>query len=121
MPLIVRVISVAGVKDEDDLGKNDLYVRLSTDGSHWVQTTTKKGAGKQAVFDETFTFDVQPDPSSKLYVEVYDKDPLKDDKLGEAKYELSNAFSGQEVDGVVELHHHLHRHRGVVNLRISYR
>lgn len=63
------------------MGKNDLYVKVSTDGKNWQQTSTKKGAGKQAVFDEVLTFD----GGNKIYVEVYDKDPLKDDKLGEGK------------------------------------
>ncbi|KAI8815823.1 uncharacterized protein EV422DRAFT_341780 [Fimicolochytrium jonesii] len=84
MPLRVRVVSIAGVKDKDDLGGNDLYVRVSADGSNWEQTSVKKGAGKQAVFDEAFTFPNYT-PGGTIYVEVYDKDVGTDDKLGTAK------------------------------------
>ncbi|KAJ3168619.1 hypothetical protein HDU88_001512 [Geranomyces variabilis] len=121
MPLIVNVISVSGVKDEDDIGKNDLYVKLSADGSTWQQTTTKNGAGKSAVFGETFQFDV-PAGSGSLLVEVYDNDPGKDDKLGSAKVDLSRFQPGAgEQDEVVTLTKHIiHRNAGQVNLRISY-
>ncbi|KAJ3159116.1 hypothetical protein HDU86_002018 [Geranomyces michiganensis] len=119
MVLAVKVISVAGLKDEDTVGSNDLYVRLSTDEKNWVKTSLKKGAGKQAVFDELFTFDLLPTPNAKLYIEVYDKDPMKDDKLGAASVSLNDVSTERDV--VVELKRHIiHRHAGVVNLRMSF-
>ncbi|KAJ3168400.1 hypothetical protein HDU87_001164 [Geranomyces variabilis] len=120
MVLACKLISVAGVKDEDFIGSNDLYVKLSTDEKNWVKSTVKRGAGKQAVFDELFTFDVLPQPNAKLYVEVYDKDPLKDDKLGSASVSIAD-IGAEQKDVVVELHRHIiHRHAGVVNLRVSH-
>ncbi|KAJ3149254.1 hypothetical protein HDU89_003972 [Geranomyces variabilis] len=120
MVLAVKLVSVAGLKDEDTIGSNDLYVRISTDEKNWVKSSLKKGAGKQAVFDELFTFDVLPQPNAKLYVEVYDKDPMKDDKLGAASVSLAD-IGAEQKDVVVELHRHLvHRHAGVVNLRVSH-
>ncbi|TPX53740.1 hypothetical protein PhCBS80983_g06191 [Powellomyces hirtus] len=117
MPLIVKLISVAGLKDEDDLGGNDLYVRLSTDNSTWVDSTVRKGAGKQAVFDEVFTFTT--DPSGTLYLEVWDKDVGTDDKLGTAKISLSDV--GAERDVAVELKKNiLKRHAGLVNLKVGF-
>ncbi|KAJ3014634.1 hypothetical protein HKX48_005033 [Thoreauomyces humboldtii] len=120
MVLIVNVISVSGVKDEDDIGKNDLYVKLSTDEKNWQQTTVKRNAGKSAVFEETFQFDLPSTTAGKLYVEVYDKDPAKDDKLGSDTVKLDE-FSAQEQDVVVTLKKHvIHRNAGTVNLRVQY-
>ncbi|KAJ3159287.1 hypothetical protein HDU86_001890 [Geranomyces michiganensis] len=121
MPLIAKVVSVAGLHDEDDVGSNDVYVKLSADGSTWQSTTCKNGAGKNAVFDESFQFDV-PAGAGKLKVEVYDKDPGKDDLLGSASIDLSNYQQGTgEQDAVVTLTKHIiHRNAGVVNLRLAF-
>ncbi|KAJ3013712.1 hypothetical protein HKX48_005603 [Thoreauomyces humboldtii] len=121
MVLIVKVISVAGVKEEDTIGKNDLYVKLSTDGKTWQQTQVMRNAGKSAVFqNEVFQFDVLANSSAKLHVEVYDKDPVKDDLLGKDTVALNNVAASEE-DVVVTLKKHvIHRHAGNVNLRVSY-
>ncbi|KAJ3016322.1 hypothetical protein HKX48_004078 [Thoreauomyces humboldtii] len=120
MVLIVKVVSVAGLKDMDTVGKNDVYVKLSVDGHHWQKTSVQRGAGSSAVWkNETFQFDVVPSAVNKLHVEVYDKDPVKDDKLGHDTVTLPTAAAEQDL--VVTLKRHvIHRHAGVVALRISY-
>ncbi|KAI8818243.1 C2 domain-containing protein [Fimicolochytrium jonesii] len=117
MPLRVRVVSVAGVQDEDDFGSNDLYVTLTT-GGQTEKTTVKKGAGRQAIWDEAFVFPNWT-PGSPIEIEVKDKDPLKDDKLGKVK--ITPEISGPgEKEVVAELHHGLlHKKRGVINLIVS--
>ncbi|KAI9105973.1 hypothetical protein DFS34DRAFT_601674 [Phlyctochytrium arcticum] len=123
MPLTVQIVSLTGVKDEDDFGKNDLYVRVSTDEKLWEQTSVKKGAGTQAVFNETIKLNTVVDPSAKLYIEVKDQDPGHDDKLGKAKYDLAPVISarGQPIDAQVELHRGLlHKKAGIITIRVSY-
>ncbi|KAJ3016187.1 hypothetical protein HKX48_004170 [Thoreauomyces humboldtii] len=119
MIFTVTVVSVNGVKDGDVIGKGDIYVRLSTDKKTWQDTTVKSGAGTEALYDERFQFDVTPEPQSKLYVEVYDKDAGKDDLLGSNHVDLGPIGSDDTV--ALKLHKHVvHRHEGIVNLKLGF-
>eukprot|EP01006_Ploeotia_vitrea_P054831 TRINITY_DN67927_c4_g2_i1.p1 TRINITY_DN67927_c4_g2~~TRINITY_DN67927_c4_g2_i1.p1 ORF type:complete len:1486 (-),score=295.08 TRINITY_DN67927_c4_g2_i1:135-4592(-) len=85
----ILVIKGTGIKGGDLIGKADVYVTLECDGQ---QQKTKIQEGKDPVWNERFTFDVTP--SSRVKVEVWDKDKIgKDDKLGGAVLEIR---SGQQ-------------------------
>ncbi|KAJ3144119.1 hypothetical protein HDU89_008966 [Geranomyces variabilis] len=119
MKLSVTVVSIAGLKDGDPTGNGDVYVRLSTDGTLWQETTVKLGAGKQALFDEKFQFEVDPDPQAKLHIEVYDKDPVGNYLLGSNHVDLAPIGAEEEVDVTLKKHV-VHRHAGIVKMRVGF-
>ncbi|KAI8586007.1 hypothetical protein BDZ88DRAFT_318803 [Geranomyces variabilis] len=119
MRLSVTVVSLERLKDADSTGNGDVYVRLSTDKTTWQATTVKLGADHQALveFDEKFQFEVDPDP--QLYIEVYDKDPANDSLLGSNHVDLAPIGESQEVNVTLKKHV-VHRHAGIVKMRVGF-
>jgi Ca2+-dependent lipid-binding protein len=105
----VDVKKATGLKDADFFGKSDPYVVIKFEHHeaqpHHAHTKTIKG-NLNPVWNESFYFLVK-DECKSFHVEVYDKDPLKDDKIGELTLERQHGVAKKEQThgGNLELHH----------------
>jgi len=80
--LSVHVANARNLKDMDTLGKQDVFVLLTSDiaGSNSVRTFTHKDGGTQPTWNQELRLD--PHGASELYVELWDEDPTADDISG---------------------------------------
>lgn len=105
----VDVKRATGLKDKDAFGKSDPYVQIKFEHHeahpHKAQTKTVRG-NVNPTWDETFYFLVKDDCKS-FQVEVFDDDPLKDDKLGHLTFEREHDLSKKEQTkgGAMDLQH----------------
>eukprot|EP00475_Leptophrys_vorax_P020590 TRINITY_DN281_c0_g1_i1.p1 TRINITY_DN281_c0_g1~~TRINITY_DN281_c0_g1_i1.p1 ORF type:complete len:268 (+),score=70.17 TRINITY_DN281_c0_g1_i1:104-907(+) len=102
----VDVKRAAGLKDADGFGKSDPYVQIKFGDheAHPHKSHTKTIRGNlNPVWDESFYFLVKDDCKS-FAVDVYDKDPLKDDKLGHLTLERHHR-NDKTHGGMLELQH----------------
>ncbi|KAI8060291.1 C2 domain-containing protein [Gongronella butleri] len=101
--LQVTVVEARKLKDEDLIGKNDPFVELWID-SKYKQRTKQLDNTNNPVFNQTFTFPLnQGTKDHKLYFQVYDKDVIGSDKVGECSYDFSQVVRGGPVDEWVNL------------------
>ncbi|PKC01226.1 hypothetical protein RhiirA5_504732 [Rhizophagus irregularis] len=96
--LNVTIVEAKHLKDEDFAGKGDPYVKLILDANN-SQSTKPKSGDLNPEYNETFTFQI--DGQKKLELEVWDKDPVKDDLIGKADIKLDKVFSsGHEEEWI---------------------
>ena len=81
------------IKDNDAMGKMDPYCKIKI-GQILKKTTTKSGAGKVPVWDESLIFDDRKmDPNGIVIIEVYDSDTMSDDFCGSCEITLKEVQS----------------------------
>ncbi|GBB94768.1 hypothetical protein RclHR1_02410014 [Rhizophagus clarus] len=115
--LKVTVVSAKNLKDEDFAGKGDPYVKLIL-GKGTSQLTKPKSGDLNPEYNETFTFQV--DDQKKLELEVWDKDPIKDDLIGKADIKLDKVFSSGHEDEWVKIKRMAILTKGEVHLIMDF-
>ncbi|CAO3593332.1 unnamed protein product [Absidia cylindrospora] len=91
--LHVTVVEARKLHGEDLVGKNDPYVEFWID-SKYKQRTKQLSDTNNPVFNQTFTFPLtQNSHESKLHFQVYDKDVVGSDKIGEATVDFAEVVS----------------------------
>lgn len=99
--LEIHLVEVADLKNVSLLDKMDPYVVVAVgtkdDTRVEYKTETKKDAGKHAVYNKTFVFNLIG-TESLLKVRVYDDNTVKDTKIGSEWYKLEDivAHNGLE-------------------------
>ncbi|KAI8804307.1 C2 domain-containing protein [Cladochytrium replicatum] len=89
--LHVFVVSGANLKDSDLIGKSDPYVLFTLDhDKHSSVRTSTKGGTLDPVWNEELTILVNN--HKKLHIQVFDDDPMKDDKIGSHEIDLTPEF-----------------------------
>ncbi|KAI8815003.1 C2 domain-containing protein [Cladochytrium replicatum] len=87
--LHVLVEKATGLKDDDLAGKSDPYVAFWVDGDkHAIQKTSTKGGTLEPVWNEELTILINN--GKEVHVQLFDDDPLKDDKLGHATLHIDD-------------------------------
>jgi len=105
----VDVKRATGLKDADTFGKSDPYVVIKFENHeahpHKAQTKVIRGT-VNPTWDESFYFLVKDDCKA-FNVEVFDHDPLKDDKLGRLTFEREHDIAKKEQvkGGSMDLEH----------------
>jgi len=116
--LKVTVVEAKGLKDEDNIGKGDPYVKIILDENNSQSTKPKKGE-LNPVYNETFNFNVEGQKGLKL--EVWDSDPGKDDIIGRSDISLSGVFNDGHDDEWVKIKQHkIGRSKGEVHLTMDF-
>eukprot|EP00475_Leptophrys_vorax_P020594 TRINITY_DN281_c0_g2_i3.p1 TRINITY_DN281_c0_g2~~TRINITY_DN281_c0_g2_i3.p1 ORF type:complete len:269 (+),score=84.14 TRINITY_DN281_c0_g2_i3:79-885(+) len=105
----VDVKRATGLKDADAFGKSDPYVmiKFADHEAHPHKAHTKTIRGNlNPVWDESFYFLVKDDCKS-FTVEIFDKDTLKDDKLGIVTLEREHDSAKKEArqGGLFDVQH----------------
>jgi Ca2+-dependent lipid-binding protein len=105
----VDVKRATGLKDKDTFGKSDPYVLIKFEHHeacpNKAQTKVVRGTVNPN-WDESFYFLVKDDCKS-FQAEVYDQDPLKDDKLGHVTFAREHDLNKKEQlkGGALDLDH----------------
>jgi len=116
--LKVTIVEAKNLKDEDTIGKGDPFVKLILDDNNSQSTKAKKGE-LNPVYNETFNFNI--DGQKGLKVEVWDKDPGKDDLIGKSDISLSSVFStGHEDEWIKIKQHKIGRSKGEVHVSMDF-
>jgi len=116
--LKVTIVEAKNLKDEDTMGKGDPYVKLILDDHNSQSTKPKKGE-LNPVYNETFNFNI--DGQKGLKLEVWDKDPGKDDLIGKSDINLSNVMTNGHDDEWVKIKQHMiGRSKGEVHLTMDF-
>ncbi|RIA90259.1 C2 domain-containing protein [Glomus cerebriforme] len=120
--LTVTVVSAKGLRNMDDVGKSDPYVRLWIDDVDSQRTTTKVGT-LDPVWNETFKFQVNK--QNKLHFKIWDSDAPekegKDDKLASGSIDLKGVFEKHNVEETHELTHNLGFSKdGVITIKLHF-
>ncbi|KAI9259619.1 C2 domain-containing protein, partial [Phascolomyces articulosus] len=72
--------------------------------SNYKQRSTDKPGTNNPVWNEFFSFNVHDTSKyNKLYFRVLDKDTVSNDKIGSAKFDLTNVYKGQPFTGWIKL------------------
>ncbi|KAI8974899.1 C2 domain-containing protein [Pilobolus umbonatus] len=100
--LHVTVIEAKELHGEDFVGKNDPYIELWIDDDYKQKTSVCENTNNP-VWNQTFTFPLEESRNHKLYIEVFDKDKVGEDDVGEGKFDFADAFNGQPIDTWVNL------------------
>ncbi|CAG8637658.1 2129_t:CDS:2 [Ambispora gerdemannii] len=95
--LSVTVVEAKNLKDTDFFDKADPYIILSVDRQNKKRTKTKQDAGKNAAWNETFTFEIIEGQKDML-LEVFDEDIGTDDLMGGTIVDLRPVFASGLVD-----------------------
>ncbi|SAM04318.1 hypothetical protein [Absidia glauca] len=104
-PAGVLSVTIVEAKElhKEDLLKNDPFVEVFFD-EKYKQRTQEVKSSNEPVWNETFTFNITEGSSDhKLRIKVLDKDTIGSDKIGEAKFDVAEAFKGQPIDTWVKL------------------
>jgi len=106
--LEIKIIECQGLKDVDFIGKSDPYVCLYIlPGKHEkLQTKVVNNSSNPVFVDKnTFGFTLEPSQIRNKWAvfQVFDKDIGKDEKLGEARYQLAD----MNLEHSSETHHWL--------------
>ncbi|CAB4429147.1 unnamed protein product [Rhizophagus irregularis] len=120
--LTVIVVSAKGLKNADDVGKSDPYVRLWLDDVDSQRTTTKVGT-LDPIWNETFKFPITH--QNKLHFKIWDSDAPekegKDDKLASGSIDLKNVFEKGSEEKTHELTHNLGFSKdGVITFKLTF-
>lgn len=89
-------------RNTDFFTKMDPYV-IITCGDQVKQTKTHKSGGKKPRWDDTLKFRVRGEDF--ITISVYDQDPLVDDHVGSAVYNLAYVYSNKECKDWIPLTH----------------
>jgi len=105
----VDVKRATGLKDADFFGKTDPYVVIKFENNESFPQKSKTKVIKGNVnpnWGESFYFMVKDDCKS-FTAEVFDKDPLKDDKIGQVTLEREHDINKKEQlkGGLLDLQH----------------
>ncbi|KAI8996889.1 C2 domain-containing protein [Pilobolus umbonatus] len=100
--LHVAVIEGRKLHDEDLVGKGDPYVELWVDDDHKQKTKVISGTN-DPVWNQNFTFPLPESRKHYLYIEVFDKDKVGKDDIGDTKIDLEEVFNGKVLDTWVKL------------------
>ncbi|CAO3646829.1 unnamed protein product [Cunninghamella blakesleeana] len=101
--LHVTIVEARKLKEEDLVGKNDPYVEFWID-SKYKQRTKQLNNTNNPVFNQTFTFPLTSGSSDrKITFQVYDKDLVGSDKIGDVTYDFSDVVQGRSVDEWLKL------------------
>ncbi|CAO3589263.1 unnamed protein product [Absidia cylindrospora] len=88
--LHVTIVEARKLKEEDLIGKNDPYVEFWID-SKYKQRTKELSNTNNPVFNQTFTFPLsQGSRDYKLHFQVYDKDVVGSDKIGDVTVDFAD-------------------------------
>ncbi|GET00536.1 elicitor-responsive protein 1-like [Rhizophagus clarus] len=115
-------VSARGLRNADEVGKSDPYVRLWVDDVDSQRTTTKVGT-LDPVWNEKFTFKITR--QNKLHFKIWDSDAPesegKDDKLASGSVSLENVFKTGKEEKTHELTHNLGLSKdGVITLKLEF-
>ena len=91
----VKVMKADMLKDNDGIGKMDPYCKIKI-GQALKKTTSKSGAGKTPVWNESLVFgdgDKNIDPYGIVIIQVFDNDTISDDFCGSCEITLKDIQS----------------------------
>ncbi|CAO3622333.1 unnamed protein product [Cunninghamella echinulata] len=101
--LHVTIVEGRNLKGEDLVGKNDPYVEFWID-SKYKQRTKQLNNTNNPVFNQTFTFPLSNGSSDhKIHFQVYDKDFVGSDKIGDVSVDFADVVKGRAVDEFFKL------------------
>ncbi|KAG0053884.1 hypothetical protein BGZ83_000281 [Gryganskiella cystojenkinii] len=92
--LFVKLNKATNLADKDLFGKSDPFIEMWLDSKYKQRSKDTKGLNP--TFNETFCFYVRPGQDT-LYVKAVDRDPLKNDKIGQASIPLSSVFQNGKL------------------------
>mmetsp|Transcript_7298 Transcript_7298/g.13167 ORF Transcript_7298/g.13167 Transcript_7298/m.13167 type:complete len:311 (-) Transcript_7298:594-1526(-) len=123
--LNVMVVEARNMPDKDVFGKQDPYCVLRiSHGTEVKRTRTMKNAGKHARWMQNLAFTVTAVSVQdlKLYVEVYDEDPGKDDLVGRCEVSLAHLANAgaQAQERSYSLQSNSGRYAGDIVLDITF-
>ena len=93
------------LKDKDAVGQSDPFVEIYTQKKYKQRTTTISNTS-DPVWNERFTFNIQP-ADDTIHFDVYDADVGDKDAIGNGKVKLKNVFDDGKFDEWVKLPAHL--------------
>jgi hypothetical protein len=89
--------------NQDLFGQADPYVTFQVDSGRKQTSSKKKGGAKGVVYyNEEFVFR-NVNSASTLYVTVWDKDFISDDKIGKGKIALNQVASSGTQDVTMQI------------------
>ncbi|KAI9490456.1 C2 domain-containing protein [Zychaea mexicana] len=114
--LPVTIVSANNLLDVENMGKNDPYVRITTDINNddsWQVTEVQEDAGENASWGQTFEIALGGE-STDLFVEVMDKEKGVDTIIGFCTIPLATVVGG--ADGLYEIYTIKGEPAGVIHL-----
>ncbi|CAF1043274.1 unnamed protein product [Didymodactylos carnosus] len=99
--LEVTIMEGRRLKDHDIVGQNDPYIELYLDKKYKQRTTTKNNTN-DPTWNEKFVFNIHKGDDT-IHFDVYDKDLVGKDSIGNGKVKLKHVFeTGRYDDWQVE-------------------
>jgi Ca2+-dependent lipid-binding protein len=101
MDLHVRVIEARGLPSQDSVGKNDPYCTLGIAGPakpDKAQKTKVVKNSNEPVWNEEFKLSVTSWPTHTFWLQMYDEDVLKDDRMGRLEFGVAQIPAGHIID-----------------------
>mmetsp|Transcript_48680 Transcript_48680/g.81036 ORF Transcript_48680/g.81036 Transcript_48680/m.81036 type:complete len:291 (+) Transcript_48680:322-1194(+) len=118
--LHVKVGGCRKLKDTELFGRMDPYIIIRC-GNEINRTSTKKDAGRNPVFNESFKFDITPSTNPSVSFVVKDSDVGKDDFVGEVVLNFGEmAAQNRTVDSWYVLKRKSGKDAGEIQLKISF-
>eukprot|EP01064_Diplonema_japonicum_P030206 TRINITY_DN506_c4_g1_i1.p1 TRINITY_DN506_c4_g1~~TRINITY_DN506_c4_g1_i1.p1 ORF type:complete len:318 (+),score=69.82 TRINITY_DN506_c4_g1_i1:47-1000(+) len=95
--LDVRIVGCRNLANTETFGTSDPYVVVSCEGKKY-KTTVKDGQ-LNPEWNEKFTFMIADENSSRLEMEVWDSNTIKDSQMGRYDLSLAGLVRGKVSDG----------------------
>ncbi|CAF1446176.1 unnamed protein product [Adineta steineri] len=95
--LQVTVVEAKNIKRKDFFSESDPFVQVYLDNKNNKQKTKVKRNTKNPQWDEILVLN-HLKGQDFLYVDICDKDPLKDDIIGSIKIDLSDLYETNHID-----------------------
>ena len=117
--LEVNIVAGRRLKDRDIIGENDPYVEIYFDKKYKQRTSIVKNSNNP-VWDERFVFNVHKGDDT-IHFDVYDKDLIGRDSIGNTKLKLKRVFEEGHFDEWIKLPAHLGlRSHGEIHVIMNY-
>eukprot|EP00897_Mesotaenium_endlicherianum_P010144 jgi/Mesen1/9158/ME000059S08570 len=123
--LQVTVIDATGLRKIQKLGTQDPYCVLWTEKAPPQKTSTHEDGGSEAVWNQSFKFDVLGEPV--LFVEVKNENLLKDSTIGRGSVPLKDVYEKGSWSGALPLNYtslsgrNFPGNAGTINLQLEFK
>jgi Ca2+-dependent lipid-binding protein len=120
MDVRLNIIAARGIPKMDTIGKADPYFKVRLLGEAKVEKTQVLKNTDSPVWNAQFIFPVNSYGTQILELDLWDKDLLKDDKIGNLQLQLSELPPGKVIDHWYRLTPAKHIHdAGEVHIRVQ--